>query len=115
MSVGEVGSQLQSNLSQISQTLQTEEGKQSTYEYAEKAEPYQRFELTSRSRMAEWQLPSSLSLSTNSSQISPMMMLLEESILAHNPVPEDVEALKEPKADTYPNYPNDIFKTSIGP
>ena len=37
---------------------------------------------------------------------------MEESILAHNTVPENVKALKAPKVDT---YLNDIFKTSNRP
>ena len=62
--------------------------------------------------MAEWQLPSSLSDYVNK-QFSDFTddAALEESILAHNPVPENVKALKVPKVDT---YLNDIFKTSNG-
>ena len=93
-------------------SLQTEEGKQ-TYQYAEEAEPYQRFQPTSKSRMAEWQLPYSLS-DYVSKQFSDFTddAALEESILAHNPVPENVKTLKAPKVDT---YLNDIFKTSNRP
>ena len=63
--------------------------------------------------MAEWQLPSSLSEYVNK-QFSDFTddATLEESILAHNPVAENVKALKAPKADT---YLNDIFKTSNRP
>ena len=103
MIVGEVGPssfQSESDQSAESDCLESssDRGRQTkskrTYQYAEKAEPYQRFEPTSKSRTAEWQLPSSLSDYVNK-QFSDFTddAALEESILAQNPVPENVKAL----------------------